>query len=122
MTAELATPQTFESVLGQIRELAFKYIKDKDYTSAQLAFKKLLELDNKDLSARFVYAQLIDDGSHKKRAEARDMMLSILDETPEIFDHPTVDNLDLIRNAAVRCSHVGPFPRAIELFRKLAPA
>src|SRR5579871_1593880 len=122
MTAQAATPQTLESVLGQIRELAFKYIQDKDFTSAQLAFKKLLELDSKDISARFVYAQLIDDGSHKKRAEARDMMLSILDETPEIFGHPTVDNLNLIRNAAVRCSHVGPFPRAIELFRKLAPA
>ena len=120
MTAEAGTAQTFESILGQIRGLAFKYIQDKDYTSAQLAFKKLLELDNKDLTARYVYAQLIDDGSHKKRAEARDLMLSILDENPSIFEHPTVDNLDLIRNAAVRCSHVGPFPKAIELFRKLA--
>ena len=120
MTADAGTAQTFESILGQIRGLAYKYIQDKDYTSAQLAFKKLLELDNKDLTARYVYAQLIDDGSHKKRAEARDLMLSILDENPSIFEHPTVDNLDLIRNAAVRCSHVGPFPKAIELFRKLA--
>jgi tetratricopeptide (TPR) repeat protein len=122
MTAEPAASQTFEAILGQIRGLAYKYIEDNDYISAQLAFKKLLELDSKDVSARFVYAQLIDDGSHKKRAEARDLMLSILDEQPSIFDHPTVDNLDLIRNAAVRCSHVGPFPKAIELFRKLAPA
>ena len=122
MNAEAATPQTFESILDQIRALAYKYIEDKDYTSAQLAFKKLLELDSTDISARFVYAQLIDDGSHKKRAEARDLMLSILDEHPGIFDDPTADNLNLIRNAAVRCSHVGPFSRSIELFRKLAQA
>jgi tetratricopeptide (TPR) repeat protein len=122
MTTALDTHAEFQSLLGQIRGLGYKYIEDKDYVSAQLAFKKLLELDNKDLSARFVYAQLIDDGSHKKRAEARDLMLSILDENPGIFDSPTVDNLHLIRSAAVRCSHVGPFPRAIELFRKLAQA
>jgi hypothetical protein len=49
-------------------------------------------------------------------------MLSILDEHSEIFDNPTDGNLNLIRNAAVRCSHVGPFTRSIELFRKLAHA
>ena len=117
---QTATPQTFEAIVGQIRELAFKYIQDKDLTSAQLAFKKLLELDSKDITARFIYAHLIDDGSHKKCAEARDLMLSILDEHPEIFDQPTVDNLQLIRGAAVRCSYVGPFARSIELYRKLA--
>jgi tetratricopeptide (TPR) repeat protein len=87
-----------------------------------LIFKKILELDNNDINARFVYAQLIDNGAHKKRAEARDLMLSILDAHPEIFDLPTEDNLHLIRGAAVRCSHVRPSPRAIELFRKLAHA
>ena len=115
------TPQqTFDSLVDQIRQLSYKYIEDKDFVSAQLAFKKLLELVPNDVNARFVYAQLIDDGSHKKRAEARDMMLSILDENPEIFANPTDGNLHLIRSAATRCSHVGPFPRAIELFRKLA--
>jgi tetratricopeptide (TPR) repeat protein len=109
-----------EARLGQLKELGFKYIQDQDYTGAQLVFKKVLELDDKDASARFVYAQLIDDGTHKKRAEARDLMLSILDAHPEIFDNPTEDNLHLIRGAAVRCSHVGPSPREIELFRKLA--
>ena len=49
-------------------------------------------------------------------------MLSILNERPEIFDNPTEDNLYLIRSAAERCSHVGPLAKAIELFRKLAPA
>ena len=48
----------------------------KNSTSAQLAFKKLARLDSTDINARYVYAMLIDDGSHKKRAEARDMMLS----------------------------------------------
>ena len=122
MTTQLDSHAEFQSLLGQIRQLGYKYIEDKDFVSAQLAFKKLLELDNKDISARFVYAQLIDDGTHKKRAEARDMMLSILDEHPEIFDSPTDGNLLLIRSAAQRCSHVGPFPKAIDLFRKVAHA
>ena len=122
MTALPAAPATFESLVGQIRDLAYKYIQDKDFTSAQLAFRKLLELDGKDINARFILAQLIDDGSHKKRAEARDMMLAILDEHPELFDSPTEGNLHLIRSAAVRCSHVGPFAKSIELYRKLAHA
>lgn len=122
MTTQAAARAEFDSLIGQINKLAYKYIEDRDFVSAQLAFKKLLELDNSDLNARFVYAQLIDDGTHKKRAEARDLMLSILDENSSIFDTPTDDNLNLIRCAAVRCSHVGPFPRAIELFRKLAKA
>ena len=122
MTTESAAQPTFESVIDEIKALAYKYIEDKDFVSAQLAFKKLLELTPKDINARFVYAQLIDDGSHKKRAEARDLMLSILDDHPELFDSPTDGNLHLIRSAALRCSHVGPFPKSIELFRKLAHA
>lgn len=122
MSTQAAARAEFDSVLGQIKQLGYKYIEDRDFVSAQLAFKKVLELDNSDINARFVYAQLIDDGTHKRRAEARDLMLSILDENPAIFDTPTDDNLHLVRSAAVRCSHVGPFPRAIELFRKLAKA
>jgi tetratricopeptide (TPR) repeat protein len=120
MTAESDTPATPPPILGQLKDLGFKYIQDEDYASAQFAFKKILELDNKDLNARFVYAHLIDDGTHKKRAESRDMLLSILDEYPGIFDNPTEHNLKLIRGAAVKCSHVGPFTKATELFRKLA--
>jgi tetratricopeptide (TPR) repeat protein len=122
MTTELAAPPTLGSLLDQLKQAGYKCIEDKDLVSARAAFKKIVELDNKDINARFVYAQLIDDGSHKKRAEARDLMLSILDEHPEIFDNPTDGNLNLIRNAAVRCSHVGPFSKSIELFRKLAHA
>ena len=99
-----------------------KFIQDKDYSSARLAFQKIIELDKKDIESRLVYAHLIEDGTHKKRAESRDLMLSILNERPEIFDNPTEDNLYLIRSAAERCSHVGPLAKAIELFRKLAPA
>jgi tetratricopeptide (TPR) repeat protein len=122
MSTEPAAPSAHESLVGQLKELGFKYIQDKDYTNAQFAFKKVLELDNKDINARFVYAHLIDDGTHKKRAESRDLMLSILDEQPTIFDHPTETNLKLIRSAAERCRDVGPIPKAIELFRKLAHA
>jgi tetratricopeptide (TPR) repeat protein len=122
MTAQASAQPTFEVVVGQIRELAYRYIKEKDFVSAQLAFQKLLELDNNDINDRFVYAQLIDDGTHKRRAEARDILLSILDQHPDIFDNPTVGNLDLIRHAAIRCHYLGPVPKAIELFRKLARA
>jgi tetratricopeptide (TPR) repeat protein len=120
MTTELAAPPALEPLLEQLKAAGYKCIEDKDFANALLAFRKIVELDGTDLNARFAYAQLIDDGSHRKRAEARDLMLSILDEHPEILDQPTEGNLHLIRNAAVRCSHVGPFARSIELFRKLA--
>jgi tetratricopeptide (TPR) repeat protein len=121
MTTEAAAAQqTFNSLIEQIRQLGNRYLEDKDFVSAQLAFKKLIELAPNDLNGRYVYAQLIDDGTHNRRAEARDMMLAILDEHPEIFDYPTDGNLDLIRSTAMRCSVIGPFPKAIELFRKLA--
>jgi len=79
-------------------------------------------LDNKDINARFVYAHLIEDGTHRKQAEARDLLLSILDDCPEIYDDPTAGNLQLIRGAADRCANVGPKAKAVELFRKLARA
>lgn len=120
MTTDLAAPVAIESLLEQLKAAGYKCIEDKDFASALAAFRKIVELDAKDINARFVYAQLIDDGSHRKRAEARDLMLSILNEHPAILDQPTEGNLHLIRNAAVRCSHVGPFARSIELFRKLA--
>src|ERR1700761_848715 len=124
MTAELATatPPSLESLLDRLKAAAYKAVEDKDFGSALAAFKKIVELVPTDINARFVYAQLIDDGSHKRRAEARDIMLAILDEHPEIFDTPTDGNLHLIRQAARRCKDVGPVSRAIELFRKLAQA
>jgi tetratricopeptide (TPR) repeat protein len=122
MSTKLAAPFTIESLVGQLRELGNQYIERKDYISAQLTFRKLLQLDNKDINARFVYAHLIEDGTHKKHAEARDLLLSILDDHPEIYDNPTEDNLNLIRGAAQRCFNVGPNTKAIELFRKLARA
>jgi len=120
MTSDLAAPPTVEQLLPQLKAAGYKCIEEKDFANALLAFGKIVELDNSDVNARFVYAQLIDNGSHKTRAEARDLMLSILDEYPAILAEPTEGNLHLIRNAAVRCSHVGPFSKAIELFRRLA--
>ena len=122
MTAELAAPPSLESLLDRLKAAAYKAVEDRDFGSALAAFKKIIELVPTDIHARFVYAQLIDDGTHKKRAEARDLMLSILDEHPEIFDTPTDGNLNLIRKAAIRCKDVGPVSKAIELFRKLAQA
>ena len=120
MTTELAAPAVLDSVVGQLKAIGYKYVESKDFANARETFKRILDLGSKDPNVRFIYAQLIDDGSHKKRAEARDLMLSILDDHPELFAHATDGNFNLIRNAAVRCSHVGPFSRAIELFRALA--
>jgi tetratricopeptide (TPR) repeat protein len=120
MTAELAAPTSLDQIVVQLKDLGYKYIENKDFTSAQLTFRKILELDSKDITARYVYAQLIEDGSHRRHAESRDLMLSILDEQPDILNHPTDANLALIRGAAQRCRNVGPVPRAIELFRRLA--
>jgi tetratricopeptide (TPR) repeat protein len=122
MTAELATPPSLESLLERLKAAGYKCIQDNDLANARLAFEKLVSLDPKDVNSRFIYARLISDGTHKKTAEARDLMLSILDEHPEIFDNVTDGNLDLIRHTAIRCKDVGPVSKAIELFRKLAQA
>lgn len=121
MTAETAPPQTCESLLAQLKELGFRLFREADYDDARLVFKKLIELDKKDIISRFIYAQLID-GTHKKFAESRDLLLSILDDHPDIFDTPIEGNLHLIRCAAERCCLVGPDRKAIELYRRLAPA
>jgi len=121
MSTNLAAP-SIEALVGQLRTLGNQYIESKDYISAQLTFRKLLQLDRKDVNARFIYAHLIEDGTHKKHAEARDLLLSILDDHPEIYGNPTEDNLSLIRGAARRCFNVGPNAKAAELFRKLADA
>ena len=122
MTAELASPvpASLEQAIGQLKELGDKYVANRDFTSAKLVFRKILELDGRDVNARFVYAHLIEDGSHRKHAEARDLMLSILDDHPGILSHATDDNLLLIRSAAQRCRDLGPIDRAIDLCRKLA--
>jgi tetratricopeptide (TPR) repeat protein len=122
MTAELATHPSLESLLEQLKAAGYKCFEEKDFASALAAFKKIVELDPKDINARFTYAQLLDDGTHKKRAEARDLMLSILDEYPVILDTPTGPNHNLIRHAAILCSFIGPFSKSIELFRRLARA
>ena len=87
--AKASAPSKLEVLTGQLTELGNKYIEDKDYISAQLTFRKLLQLDSKDVNARFIYAHLIEDGTHKKHAEARDLLLSILDDHPEILNTPT---------------------------------
>ena len=120
--AKVGTASKLEVLTSQLTVLGNKYIEDKDYISAQLTFRKLLQLDSKDVNARFIYAHLIEDGTHKKLAEARDLLLSILDDHPEILNNPTEDNLNLVRGAAMRCNYIGPNDRAIELLRKLARA
>ena len=120
MTTNLAAPPSVEQLLPQLKAAGYKCIEEKDFANALLAFRKIVELDRNDVNARFVYAQLVDNGSHKTRAEARDLMLAILDEYPVILNEPTEGNLNLIRNAALRCAQVGPFDKAIELWRRLA--
>jgi hypothetical protein len=80
-----APSQAPDGLLAQLKETGFKFVKGEDFDSARIIFKKIIELDRSDINARLVYAQLIDDGTHKKYAESRDLMLSILDEHPAIF-------------------------------------
>jgi tetratricopeptide (TPR) repeat protein len=116
--APAATPP--QSLIDQLKQRGLQYLQANDFAGARFTFQKVLELDPKDIWGRMVYADLIGDGTHKKCAEARDLLLSVLDDHPSIFDHPTESNLRLIRSTAQRCSQVGPFSRAIDLFRKLA--
>src|SRR5947209_4804943 len=99
MSTQFATSTKIEALKGQLRELGNKYLEAQDYISAQLTFRKLLQLDAKDANARYVYAALIDDGTHRKHAESRDLLLSILDDHPEYYDDPGEDHLNLIRGA-----------------------
>src|SRR4051812_28789377 len=115
-------PAPQPSLIDQLKQRGLQYIQSNDLNGARFVFQKVLELDPKDIWGRMVYADLIGDGSHKKCAESRDLLLSVLDDHPSIYDHPTEDNLRLIRSAAQKCAQVGPFARAIELFRKLAHA
>jgi tetratricopeptide (TPR) repeat protein len=122
MTAKIAPSQTAESLCAELKELGLRLVQENKSDHARLVFKKIIELDAKDIVSRVIYAQLIDDGTHKRFAESRDLLLSILDEHPDIF-HTSIDgNLHLIRTAAQRCSLVGPDNKAIELYRRLAPA
>lgn len=75
-----------------------------------------------DLASQVNAAFALDDRkTHKKHAESRDAMLALLADHPDVFDDPTPAKLQLIRGAAERCANVGPFEKAIELFRKLTP-
>jgi tetratricopeptide (TPR) repeat protein len=121
-TAKPVAPPPQMSAVDQLKQRGLKYLQDNDFAGARFAFQKVLELDSKDIYGRMVYADLICDGSHKKLAESRDLLLSVLDDHPSIFDQATEGNLRLIRSTAQRCSQVGPFAKAIELFRKLAHA
>jgi len=116
MTTKPAAPTKLESLIGQLRDLGNKYIEGKDYTSAQLTSESCLSWTTRISTHAFVYAHLIEDGTHKKHAEARDLLLSILDDRPEIYDDPTEGNLQLIRGAAERCSNVGPIPKRSSSF------
>ena len=75
-----------------------------------------------DLTAQINAAFALDDRvTHKGHAASRDALLAIIAEHPEVFDDPCDVHQRLIRGAAERCGNVGPFAKAVELFRKLAP-
>jgi len=62
---------------------------------------------------------LDDHKTHRAHAASRDAMLALIEQHPEVFDTRRECNLRLIRGAAERCGNVGPFKKAIELYRKL---
>jgi tetratricopeptide (TPR) repeat protein len=103
-----------------ILQAARGFIAENKRAEAITCYKKLAESDRSDLNSRFIYAQLIDDGTHKQLAICRDLALAILDDYPGLFDHNTESNCLLVRFAAERCSYVGPQDKAVELYRKVA--
>lgn len=103
-----------------ILNAAERFIDQNKRAEALICYKKLAESDKGDLNSRFIYAQLMDDSTHKQLAISRDLMLSLLDDYPALFDHNTEPNCLLIRYAAQRCSYVGPQEKAVDLYRKLA--
>ncbi|WCS26424.1 GSCFA domain-containing protein [Methylobacterium sp. NMS14P] len=60
-----------------------------------------------------------DGESHRQRAAARDILLEILDQRPDIFASRSDVAASLIRTAAERCIYVGPLQQAVTLLRKL---
>jgi tetratricopeptide (TPR) repeat protein len=103
-----------------IQKAADQYVEQNMRVEATVCYKKLSESDKTDLNARFIYAQLVDDATHKQIALSRDLMLSILADYPGLLDQNTEPNRLLIRFAAQRCGYVGPQEKAVELFRKVA--
>lgn len=104
-----------------LRAYASMLINMKKWHEALLCLRRIVELDAADIDAKYKIALLLDDGSHKYWAESRDILLQILEQHPEIFEHKTDANFHLIRTAAMRCKFVGPQDKSIELLRKLAP-
>jgi tetratricopeptide (TPR) repeat protein len=105
---------------ARLKQIGCRYLEAGDLASARPVYKKLMDMGTRDIEVRFIHAQLIDDGTHARHAEARDMLLAILDENPDMLQDATEPGLLVIRAAAQRCSHVGPFDRAIALYRVLA--
>lgn len=95
-----------------------QFIRENRRSDAIACFARLAE-EKSDLNARFIHAQLIDDGSHKQLAAARDAAVSILEDFPALFDNGTEANCALVRFAAQRCSYVGPQEKAADLYRRL---
>ncbi|MFX7879370.1 hypothetical protein ABTK13_24165, partial [Acinetobacter baumannii] len=62
-----------------------QFIRENRRSDAIACFARLAE-EKSDLNARFIHAQLIDDGSHKQLAAARDAAVSILEDFPALFD------------------------------------
>lgn len=112
--------QLLESGTRQdILDAGHKFIKENRRADAIACFGKLAQ-DRTDPNSRFIYAQLIDDGTHKQLAASRDLVLSILDDYPVLLENSSDTNCFLVRYAAQRCGWVGPQEKAAELFRKLA--
>jgi tetratricopeptide (TPR) repeat protein len=105
---------------AHLKHLGRWYLEAGNFVRARPVYKRLMDRGSRDIEVRFCHAQLIDDGTHARRAEARDMLLAILDENPGMREDASEPSLLVIRAAAQRCATVGPFDRAIELYRGLA--
>lgn len=114
---DLLRSNNAEAILAAARE----FLNSNRRADAAACYRRLVELNSNDIESRFICAHLVDDGSHKGLAQARDLALALLDDFPAIFEYAQDGNCALIRFAATRCGQVGPLDKAVELLRRLAP-
>jgi len=110
---------TFEKY-DEIKAIAQSYVESGNLKGACECYKLLAAENPKDILSRFMYAQLVKDGTHIGTALARDIALHILNDFPEMLIMTGNQNVaQIVRFAAEQCRYVGPIDRALELYQKL---
>jgi len=80
----------------------------------------LIRFNPRDIKHRYLQAVYLEDGTHNKKAQVRDLLLKIIVDIPEIKNNPSNTlHIKILRGAASRCNDQGPIATAKELYSKL---